>query len=116
MPNARIDLLGAQADFVILDLGAAAWLRDPLPMLDALYFDCDASVLTDLYFMPRGIAYAADSRLRTPVIDAIAVRHAARSCWPIPLDAARVPYTLRITKPAGDAFVQLQWSLAGGGW
>lgn len=116
MPSTRISLLGVQADTVILDLGAAAWNRDPLPMLDALYYDGDVSDLVDIFFAPRGIAVAVDSRLRTPVIDATTVQHAARSCWPIPLDAARVPYTLRITKPVGDCFVTLQWSLTGGGW
>lgn len=109
MPSFVVDVSAAQADVLVFDFTSTLgpWRGDQLPIIKSLYYDADAALAVSIYMAAAGGASEAS---RIPLVNAT-LQHAARSCYPIWVDPTTFDaWGLRITKPAGAAFLRVSWS------
>lgn len=105
------DVSAAQNDALVVTgqslFGGSVWNRPQLPTIELLTFDADATTAVSIYLAPNAGAPASE-RI---VLIAASTQHALRGCLPWWVDPATlVAWDLRITKPAGAAFLRLQWT------
>jgi hypothetical protein len=125
VPFAEFDAGAALTNAIAFDIAALVgghWGMDPLPKIDALYYSADASLAVEVFQAPQLPAppAAVPGSLRVPMFGPTTANPTAASfalsCYPIWTDpTTRVPWTIRITKPAGAAVLRLEWSRNGGG-